>query len=371
MTRVLWLSKGLGRGGAEMLLLGLARAMDRHGIEVEVAYRLPHKDSLVPALEAAGVPTHCLADGRLGWLVELRRLLASGHYDVVHTHAPLIGAAARIAAPRGLTVVHTEHNTWDRYHWATRLVNKVTLGRNLIVWGVSSQVAQSIRPMRGFRRPQVAVMLHGVDGASVRRGDQARASARTELGLDETTFVFGTVGNLAPKKDHSTMLRAFAIARSTLPEAQLIIVGTGPREATLRALASSLGISQAVVFTGMRDDVQDLLPAFDLFVLSSLHEGLSIAIIEALAAGVPVVSTGVGGIPELISDGENGVLVQPRNESELARAMVRAASDPELRTRLAAAGLKTAAKFGIQSAADVLADYYRERGSRIPAAVTR
>lgn len=354
-----------------MLLLGLARAMDRRDIEIEVAYRLPHKNSLVPALEAADVRTHCLAEGRLGWGAELRRVASSGNFDVVHTHAPLVGAVSRLVAPRRIAVVHTEHNTWDRYHWATRLVNRATLNRNLVVWGVSPQVARSVRPLPGRHRPRVDVMLHGVDANSVQRGDEARVTAQGLLGLDGSSFVFGTVGNLAPKKDHATMLRAFANVRQALPDARLVIVGTGPRESALRALASSLGIAGAVTFTGMREDVQDLLPAFDLFVLSSLHEGLSIAIIEALAAGVPVVSTRVGGIPELITHGQEGLLVSPRSEHELARAMLRVATDPDQRASLAEAGQRRAAEFGIQTAADTLAEYYRSHGAKHAPAVVR
>lgn len=368
-VRVLWLTKGLGRGGAEMLLVGLARAMDRSGIEIEVAYQLSRKTALVEALHVSGIAVHLL-DGDRTWPVALRRLMKAQHYDIVHSHAPMVGSAARILAPRGTVLLHTEHNTWDRYHPATRLVNALTLVRNERVWAVSDQVAKSIRPWPR-RRPPVEVMLHGVSEATVVRGGAARVAARARLGMSETTFVFGTVGNLARKKDHPTLLRAFARVSETLPAVQLLVIGTGPEEAELRALAHRLHLDRKVRFLGMREDVLELLPALDTFVMSSVHEGLSIAIIEALATGVPVVSTDVGGIPQLITHGEHGLLVPPRNVVALERAMLRMALDESERTRLGVAGRRRASDFGIEPAAAALGAHYRrlmsERRQEVPA----
>lgn len=367
-VRVLWLTKGLGRGGAEMLLLSLARAMDRSRIEVEVAYRLPHKTALVGPLEAAGVRTHCLAETGRPWTARLRRLLADGRYDVVHSHAPLVGAAARAVAPRGTVLLHTEHNTWDRYPPATRWVNGLTIGRNARVWAVSDEVARSIRVPTPWSGTPVEVMLHGVDLETVRRGDAARRIARERLGLRDEELVFGTVGNLAPKKDQGSMLRAFAEVHWSIPSSRLVIVGTGPRERDLKALATALGIGRVVHFLGMRDDVPELLPGFDVFVLSSIHEGLSIALVEALAAGVPVVATRVGGIPELITHGHCGLLVPPHDPGALAAAMTSLATDERAKAEFTAAGVVRAADFGIQAAADRLTSHYHTLG-RVEAAV--
>jgi glycosyltransferase involved in cell wall biosynthesis len=340
-----------------MLLVSLARAMDRERIALEVGYRLPHKSALVPALNELGIATHCLA-GQRPWPLRLRALLAHGRYDVVHTHAPLVGTAARMVAPRGTALFHTEHNTWSRYHPATRVVNAVTIGRNQQVWAVSDHVAQSIRVPRPLLRPSVEVMLHGVDEQAAQRGPTAREEALRRLRIDDGGFVFGTVGNLAPKKDQGTLIEAFARAKREMPNSWLVIVGTGPREPALRVLARKLGVEHAVRFTGMRDDVPALLPGFDVFVLSSLHEGLSIALVEALAAGVPVVATRVGGIPELITDGAHGILVAPRNTGALERAMTRLAADAAERRRLSFAGVQRAAAFGIAPAAARLSERY-------------
>lgn len=362
-VRVLWLTKGLGRGGAEMLLVSLARALDPASVELTAGYVLPHKDALVEPLQRAGVSVHCLSSGgdKAGWLLQLRRLLVEGGFDVVHTHAPVVGTAARLLAPKGQTLVHTEHNVWGRYRRPTRWANAATIGRNAVVWAVSEGVAQSIQP-RSWRgqHTNVEVMLHGIDPSEVRLGADARQGGLARLGLFEGPLTVGTVGNLTPKKDHDSLLRALVGLRQHVPDARLVIVGSGPREAHLRAKARELGIEDAVLLTGIRDDVPDLLPAFDLFAMSSLHEGLSIALVEALAAGLPVVATRVGGIPEVIVDERDGLLVPPSNADALADAMTRLARDPALRQRLADAAPTRAAAFGIQPAADALTTSYTE-----------
>ncbi len=372
-VRVLWLTKGLGRGGAEMLLVSLARSIDPAKVHVDVGYVLPHKDALVESLRDAGATVHCLGvQGRPSiWTGNLRRLLRTGEFDVVHTHAPVIGAAARLLTPRRSALLHTEHNMWGRYRRPTRWVNAATINRNQMVWGVSEGVARSIRPWPiGRPRTEVGVMLHGIEPAEARRGPEARAVGLARLGLPEGPFTVGTVGNLTPKKDHDSLLRALVRLRGQVPDARLVIIGTGPREQHLRALARDLGISDAVLFTGIRDDVPDLLPAFDVFAMSSLHEGLSIALVEALAAGLPVVATRVGGIPELIVDGENGLLVQPSDHRLLADAIGKIAADEAQRQRFVDAAPPRAAQFGIQPAADTLTEHYLKFSGLAPAEVT-
>lgn len=343
-----------------MLLLELARTMDRSALHLEVAYVLPHKKALVEGLRDAGVHVHLLGNGRPGsWLRPLRQLLVNGSYDIVHSHAPVIGSAARMLAPRGTVLAHTEHNVWGRYRLPTRWANALTIHRNVVVWAVSRGVADSIRPwVRARSGPRVEVMLHGIAPESIARGGDARHEARRRLGLPEDHCVIGTVGNLAPKKDHEMMLRAFREFLRLYPDAHLVIVGTGPRETQLRGYAESLGLSGHVLFTGMREDVPELLAGFDLFAMSSQHEGLSIALVEALAAGLPVVATRVGGIPELITHEEHGLLVPAHDHRGLADALHRVARDATLRRQLSEAGILRASEFGIQDAANTLSREY-------------
>ncbi|MFD9067199.1 glycosyltransferase [Kitasatospora purpeofusca] len=360
-VRVLWLAKGLGRGGAEQLLLNCARHADRSRYRIEVAYVLPWKDALAPALTEAGVAVHCLggvpgtpgrADPR--WPLRLRRLLAQRRYHLVHTHMPVPAAAARLLAPtltgRGPRLVHTEHNVWERYRPATRWANALTYRRNDAVIAVSHAVARTVPP--GRRRPGewVTVVHHGPDLAGASGGPAARAAARAELGLPDEAFVVGTVGNLTPKKDQATLLAAHADLLRRHPRARLVLIGTGPLEGQLRARAAELGIADAVLMTGSRSDVPQLLPALDVFTLSSRQEGLPVALMEAMTSGLPSVVTRVGGIPEVLDDGEQGYLVPPGDPSALADAFARLAEEPDLRTRLATAARERSERFDVAGA---------------------
>ena len=346
LVRVLWVTKGLGRGGAEQLLVGLAKRLDPARFSLDVAYVLSNKDALVPDLIAAGAAVHDL--GGRAWPVRLRALVRRRSFDVVHTHAPLPAAVVRLSLPRAAraALVHTEHNLWERYRWPTYWANRSTYRRNDAVIAVSSGVAASIRP----GEPAVEVVIHGIDEANVRSGDAARAHGRAVLGIDDAAPVIGTVGNLTPKKDHATLLEAVAGLSGRHPGLRLVVVGTGPLAARLQADASARGLDGVAVFTGSRGDVADLLPAFDVFALSSTHEGLPIALLEAMAAGVPPVATAVGGVPEVVTDGQDGILVPPRDAAALGAALSALLDDGAERARLGAAAATTAATFDLDPA---------------------
>ncbi len=331
-ARVLWLAKGLGRGGAERLIVDAARLVDRERYDVEVAYVLPWKDAFVAELEAEGVVVHCLDGGRgvdPRWIVRLRRLVRDGRFDLVHTHMPLPAVAARVVLPtRPPVFVHTEHNLWDRYRVPTRLANAFTYPRNAAVIAVSSAVAASIRPpWWGPTLPPVEVVLHGPDMRSVRNGPDARRHGRELLGISGDELVVGSVGNFTAKKNHRMLLEAVA-QLSAAP--RVVLVGIGPLRDELEAHARELGLVDRVQFTGLRDDVYDLLPAFDVFALSSDFEGLPIALLEAMASGIACVATAVGGIPEVVTDGDDGLLVPSGDTSAFATRLEKLLADPDL-----------------------------------------
>lgn len=405
-ARVLMLSKGLGRGGTERLLAGTVRHLDRERFEVEVAYLLPWKDAFVTEIESAGVPVHCLDARRqlsVGWIGRLRRLVRDRGIDLVHTHMPLPAAAARLAL-RGdrPAFVHTEHNMWDRYRPPTRLANQLTYGRNGAVIAVSDGVAGSIRPSvwpstwpsigsrvgSSARSPvPVEVVAHGIDTQRLHpAGAEARAAARRTLGLAADAPVVGTVGNFTAKKDQATLLDAAARLHGEHPGLRVVLVGSGPLEADLRARARQLGLGEAALFAGSRDDVFELLPAFDLFALSSRFEGLPIALLEAMASGVPPVVTRVGGVPEVVTAGDpadpadptaeraDGVLVEPGDPEALATALGKLLADPGRRAELGARAAERAAAFDLAHAVRrIEAVYDRALGpaQRDPAAAER
>jgi glycosyltransferase involved in cell wall biosynthesis len=356
---VLMLTKGLGRGGTERLIAGTVRHLDPARFRAEVAYLLPWKDALVDEIRDDGVPVHCLEARHptsVAWIGRLRRLVRTADIGIVHTHMPLPAVAARLAlGGDGPAIVHTEHNVWGRYRPLTRWANRATFGRNRAVIAVSAGVAGSIRSPR-----HVDVVLHGVDATATRRDPGARRRGRESLGLADDDPVIGTVGNLTRKKDHETLLRAVALVAENVPEMRLVLVGSGPLDADVRRLVAALGLADAVVLTGSRDDVPELLPAFDVFALSSRFEGLPIALLEAMATGLACVATTVGGIPEVVTDGDDGVLVPPADPDRLAAALVALLRDPGRRAELGCRARARAEQFSIASAVRRIERVYDE-----------
>jgi len=362
-TRILWVTKGLGRGGAERLLVSLAQRLDRSSFELAVAYVLPWKDALVPELQRLDVPVHCLGGSRafdVRWVPRLRRLAGRARVDLVHTHTPYVALGARTL--RRCPIVHTEHNTWETYRASTRWANRLTYPRNAAVIAVSHAVEVSIKRAPLVRTwPAVHVIHHGpelsTNGPLTR---ESRSRARRSLGLREGALVIGNVGNFTPKKDHRNLLEATARAAVHHREVQLVLVGSGPLERALRDDARSMGLSERVVFAGSRDDVAELLPAFDVFALSSQHEGLPISLLEAMAAGVPCVATSVGGVPEVINNGNEGLLVPAGDGVALADALNALLHAPELRNAIGARAAQTARRFDVTQAARRTESVYRD-----------
>ncbi|MEO8692729.1 MAG: glycosyltransferase [Acidimicrobiales bacterium] len=362
-VRVLWLTKGLGRGGVERLIASSIRHFDRDRFDVEVAYLLPWKDAFVTDITDAGVPVHCLGTrgwAKVLWPLRLRRLARDQRYDIIHTHMPLSAAIARISLGRRPRFVHTEHNVWERHRRPSRWANSLTFSRNAAVVAVSTSVAQSIHPPWAAHKPSIEVLLHGINLNEIKLQSADRAKARDALGLDPTDLVIGTVGNLTRKKNQQMMLHATSVLAERLPNVRLVLIGAGPLEDNLRHLAERLGIADRAIFAGSRKDVLELLPGLDVFCLSSQFEGLSIALVEAMATGIPCVATAVGGIPEVIEDGVSGLLVAPGATADLVDTLERVLREQSLRTQLGTAGRIRASAFDIGRAARRLQALYEE-----------
>ena len=362
--RILVLIKGLGRGGAEQILASAAPHLDRTRFDYEIAYLLPWKDALVKDLANAGVPSRCL-DGSRGveWVSRLRGLVRKERFDLVHAHSPVAASAARMAlAGTGSPVVYTEHNMWERYHRATYWTNMLTFSRNSHVFAVSDHVRDSIRYPAGLTRlrmPPVETLYHGIDLASIEEWT-SRNGVREELGIAADSPVFGTVANLKSHKRLDQLLRAAVLVRRRLPQVRFVLVGQGPLEWELRNLARTLHLEDTVVFTGFREDAPRVCSTFDVFALSSEHEGLSIALIEALALGKPAVVTDVGGVTEVVAHGRQGFVVPVGRPSALADRIVDLLEDPALRSRMGEQGRLRAATFDIRHSVRRTEQVYEE-----------
>jgi glycosyltransferase involved in cell wall biosynthesis len=362
---VLWLSKGLGPGGAERLLVASAATRDRAAFDCRAAYLLPWKDRLVPELEALDVPVHCLDGPRewdLRWAGRLRSLLVAAPVDVLHVHSPYVAGVARLVArtlPRGVRprLVSTEHNAWSTFARPTRWLNASTSVLDDATIAVSAQVRAT---MRGPARRRAEVLTHGIMLEHVRgqRGD--RSAVREELGVGADEILVGTIANYTPQKDYPNLLGAARILVDRGIRVRFCAVGQGPQEDDVHALRRQLGLDQTVLLTGYRPDAVRVLAASDLFVLASRFEGLPVALMEALALGLPVVATSVGGIPEVVTDRVHGLLVPPGRPDLLADAIGELVADPPRRAVMAAAASKRAEDFDAARATRRIEAIYRQ-----------
>jgi glycosyltransferase involved in cell wall biosynthesis len=366
-TRVLWLIKGLGPGGAEHLLLGAAAVADHARFEYEVAYLLPWKDALAERIAANGVPTHCFGvrDERdLRWVASLRRKLRRRPVHIVHSHSPYVAAMARLAVrslPKRVRplLVCTEHNAWSTFRPATRRVNALTSRWDDATIAVSRETLES---MSGKARERAELLVHGVDTSAVAAQRDERLAARTELGIAPDTVLVGTVANYHPKKDWPNLLHAARRVADLGSSAKIrfCFVGQGPLEAEVTALHRHLELDGIVTLTGHRPDAIRLMAGCDIFVLGSKYEGLPVAIMEALALGLPIVATSVGGIPEALTAGEDALLVPPADPNALAAGIVALATDPDRRKQFGAAAARRSHDFDIVRAQSRIEAIYSE-----------
>ncbi len=377
--RVLEVIKGLGHGGAEQLLVDTVAHGDRDSFDYEVAYVLEQASDLVPALRAVGIPVHALGATRsidASWLPAFRRVIVRGRYDIVHFHLPYSAALGRLVVatlpPRSRPVtVYTEHSLWSKVSPATKALNRATVSRDGALIAVSP-AAHAALPDR--LRPRARVIVHGVDldrsSATIAASDRVRAEVRADLGVRQGPVLVVTVANLRSEKGYDVLLDA---ARRTVDRqkgVRFAAAGQGTLLADLTARRDELGLEGVFQFLGHRGDALRLLAAADIVALPSHQEGLPVVLMEAMSVGAAIVATEVGGVPEVITDQVNGLLVPPGQPGALADALVRLASDAALRHRLGDKARRDSAAFDVSRASREIEDLYRRlvpRTSSLPA----
>ena len=278
----------------------------------------------------------------------LAAVLKEQRCDVVHSHnwGGLVDTAVATKLARLKAVLHTQHGLDYGYSDAPDHVrNRLrTLIKTIACRGiariatVSEEVAQMVT--REWRMPagRVSVVHNGVSVPSPDWGHEARCSCRRELGIADNEVLVGTVATFRPVKDLRTLLEAMALVVKVKPHARLVLFGDGPLRADLTATVERLGLGAIVRLPGWRRDIPQVLPALDVFVLSSVSEGISLALLEAMAAGVPAVATKVGGNLEVLKDPCTGLLVPPRSPADLADAILWLIDDPVQRRQLSVGG---------------------------------
>ena len=353
--RVLHLIKGLGPGGAERLILNQI-ATSTANIEYSVAYAIPEKDHLVEDITGHGAEVTRLDWSRLP--TSLDKAIRAHKPHVVHAHSPLLAVGARLTKlrpTRSFAMVTTEHNRWPRHHRLTRAANQFTATLDDARIAVSNDVRESMAPSVAA---STQVIDHGVPLAQVAMMRDQRSGQRLALLRPEhrDLTVIGIVANFRPEKDYDTFLAA---ARQVLDRTQdvvFLVVGQGPGLPDFQKATEAL---DRVYVLGYRPDTHSVMSAFDVFTLSSRHEGKPVSLMEAFALGIPAVATRAGGIPEVIVDGENGLLVDVGDHRALAEAWLRLAQDHALRDSLGQAAEASSSRFDAVVATDSIESLYR------------
>jgi glycosyltransferase involved in cell wall biosynthesis len=362
----MFLSTSMGMGGADRQLLLAAQEMRSRGHDVLII-SLTALGPMGVQAQSMGIPTESL-EIRRGWpdprgLLRLRRRVHAWRPDVLHSHmvhANLLARAVRLVAPVP-ALISTIHNIYEggavwmnAYRMTNHLVDRMTI--------ISEAAAERFVNEGIVPRQLLTVVPNGVEiDPRHQVSPEAREKQRHALGV-QGEFVWIAVGRFEIAKDYPNMLRAFARVRERYPRTTLLLVGKGSLQQETEALVESLGLEGHARFLGVRNDVSAVMGAADGYVMSSAWEGMPMVLLEAAAAGLPIVATRVGGNQEVVQDGESGFLVPPRQPENLAEAMIRLMQFPELQRRSMGdrARAHVRANYGLDRVVERWEELYRE-----------
>lgn len=344
--RVVHIVPMLSPGGAERVAVHIAIGLDRDRYQpVVISFTGRIGCDLDHLLNNAGIEVRYL-DKHPGFdyrmYSRIHRALKDSRPDVIHTHLHVL----RYALPSMLLLsrashLHTVHNLAEReVEPRARWIQRYAFSRGVVPVAVAQEVARSLE--RLYRVPQCRVIPNGIPTSHYARPQIPRAQWRAREGFSEDEAIFVCVGRFAPQKNHALLLKAFQQGPASHPNARLVLVGEGVLQEQLEQQVKCLRLDRQVHFLGLRSDIPDVLGASDAFVLSSDYEGNPLSVMEAMASGLPIVSTAVGGVPGLFESGREGILVQPGDVQGLSSAMIFLLENPKLRQFLGAAAARRA-----------------------------
>lgn len=348
------------------MLVDIVRRLDPARYE-SVVCCIQAKGELAADIESMGVRLICLdrmQSRRFDWAAirDLARLMRTEHVSLVHSHLYHANLYGRIAAfLAGVPAVATVHNVYTRTKLHRRLLNRLLSRGSARIIAVSEAIRDDLVAQDGIAPRKVAVIHNGID---VRRVETSltRGEARAALGIGDDELAIGCVGRLEEQKGHRFLLEACAELRNDpglMHRLRLLLVGDGRLRGDLERQASALALTSSVSFLGTRQDVPEILRALDIYAMPSLWEGLSIAMLEAMAAGLPVVISDVSGVAQAVGKNEYGVRVPPGDDAALAQAIRSLAGEPARRRALgASARERVKAEFSIEAMMTQLSSVY-------------
>lgn len=341
-SRILHLFVTLPVGGAENLLLSILRRLDPQRFSSLVCC-IGERGALGEQVMAMGFPMtelHLLNKGGLDRRVvpALVNLIRRERIDLVHSHLYHANFYGRLAARKaGIPAVASIHNTYTKHKLHRQLANWYLARHTAAIIAGSEEIKQDVVRYDFVPESLIEVIPNSVDLARS-HSSLSREQARQRLSLPEGVLVLGTVGRLEEQKGHRFLIEALALLRQRGMDVCLLLIGDGREAPALKGLSASLGLEQRVMFLGTRSDLGDLFRAMDMFVMPSLWEGLSLAMLSAMAAGLPVVATSVGGVRQVLGDDEYGFTVPPGDATVLASRIEACLATPEELVRMGEKG---------------------------------
>ncbi len=347
VMQVTW---SLVAGGSEMYALTIASNLDRDRYR-SMLCAVDQGGALEGEIKEAGIPYQIMnrrpgLDFKLMW--RLYKLFRKARVEVVQTHHfNQLFYSALGARLSGARIIHTEHSIECFKRRRLRVALRILSLFCDKVIAIGRDGAEVLREQVGIPSDKLEIIRAGVDTSAF---SESKSEARRALALGETDRVVTIVARLFPEKNHRLLLEAFAEVTRRMENAKLLVVGEGVERDSIQKEISRLGLDRNVQMLGVRRDVARILAASDVFVLSSDREGLPIAVLEAMSAGLPVVASSVGDLPSVVRDKETGLLFPPKDARALARALIEVLSDPERAARMGARGQRLASEnYGLRS----------------------
>ena len=334
--RVLHIIESLGTGGMENGVVNLVNRHDPNRVRADVLC-LRAKGEFSDRIESSRVHFDPDVGANIGRAVRYVFKTCRRHrYDVVHSHSwsTLIPAVVGSRFARVFRIVHGEHGTLFFETFRRRALQRILLRCVDCCLTVSAALKREIVSTLSLRPEMFRVIRNGVDIDRFLSRREAKRKLRSLLPLEELQLVVGTVGRLVDVKDYATLLRGFASIVDVERKAHLIFIGDGPERESLTKLTVNLNLSDHVSFLGRRDDVNELLPALDVFALTSVHEGMSNTLLEAAAAAVPVVASDIPANSEIVQENVTGFMFKTGDARSLAEVLGNLLHDSALRTRI-------------------------------------
>jgi glycosyltransferase involved in cell wall biosynthesis len=337
-VKVLHIIKSLGRGGAEMLLPETLKLHNQSRFEFHYIYFLPWKDQMVKSLEENGGTVTCIrATNNLQIITKSGKIvkyILENNIQLIHCHLPWAGFLGRIVHRRlKIPVIYTEHNKQERYHLLTRLLNRFTYNWQTGVIAVSNDVLMSIQKQIRIKIP-VYEILNGVNTDYFQRDKNSAMAIRQQLNIPDDAFIVGTIAVFRFQKRLKEWLEVFAAILKDHPQVYAIVVGDGQLKEEIVQQVRDLKLEKRLILPGLQTDVKPWLSSMDVFMISSIFEGLPVALLEAMSMQCAIVTTDAGGIKEVIQHDKNGLMVSVDNWRNLKKELIRLFEDTELRKSL-------------------------------------